>query len=560
MTPPDATTQSPSRGRSARPRAASRSERARLASSSACALLVLALLVLLAIVPAAGATGPTGAARSVDSPAAAQALGALLVAQEAQLTGADGAAGDNFGYSVAISGDTAVVGAPQHDVGANADQGSAYVFVRSGAIWSQRQQLTAVDGTAGDEFGWSVAISGDTVVVGAAYDDVSANANQGSAYVFVRSGDTWSQQQQLTAADGAAFDAFGNSVTITGDAVVVGATNDDVGANANQGSAYVFVRSGAIWSQQQQLTAVDGAAGDFFGTSITISGNTVAVGAPYDGVSANADQGSAYVFVRSGAVWGLQAHLAAADGAANDYFGYSVAISGNTVAVGAIGDDVGANADQGSAYVFVRSGSTWSQQQQLLLPAVDGAVDDYFGTSVTISGDTVAVGAPLHDVGANADQGSAYVFVRSGSTWSQQQQLLPAVDGAVDDYFGTSVAISGDTVAVGAIGDNVAANADQGSAYVFRIAKPGRPAAKAPKRSVRGRTPSFRWSAAAGAAAYEVRIYKGKKLLKKRSGLTKTSWKVTKRLPRQAWLTWKVRARNVAGYGAWSAKLRFRVR
>ena len=555
MAPPDGTTQRSFLGQSARPRHASLTGPATL-TSSLCALLVLALLLLLALVPAAGAAGLTPAGLSSDSPAAAQALGALLVAQEAQLTGADGAADDNFGWSIAISGDTAVVGAPYDQVGANAYQGSAYVFVRSGRIWSQQTQLTAVDGAAGDYFGWSVAISGDTVVVGAPYDDVGANGNQGAAYVFVRSGATWSQQQQLTAADGAAGDNLGTSVTISGNTVAVGAPYDGVGANADQGSAYVFVRSGALWSQQQQLIAVDGAALDYFGWSVAISGDTVVVGAANDDIGATADQGSAYVFVRSGAVWGLQAHVAAADGLAGDYFGNSVAISGDTVVVGAYYDDIGANADQGSAYVFVRSGTAWSQQAQLT--AADGLVFDRFGTSVAISGDTVVAGAPYDDVGANGNQGSAYVFVRSGTIWSQQQ--LTAVDGAAADHFGYSVAIWGDTVPVGANVDDVGANINQGSAYVLRIAKPGRPAAKSPKRSVRGRTPSFRWSAAAGAAAYEVRIYKGKKLLKKQSGIVKTSWKVTKRLPRQAWLTWKVRARNVAGYGAWSAKLRFKVR
>ena len=409
MAPPASTTQRPFLGRSARPRVASLTGGATLASS-VCALLVLSLIVLLALVPAAGAAGPTPAGLSSDSPGAAQALGALLLAQEAQLTAAEGATSDHFGYSVAISGDTAVVGAPFHDVGANVNQGAAYVFVRSGTSWSQQAQLTAADGAANDRFGWPVVISGDTVVVGAPFHDVGANADQGAAYVFVRSGATWSQQRQLTAVDGAADDVFGLSVAISGDTVVVSAPYDDVGADADQGSAYVFVRSGAIWIQQQQLTAVDGAADDYFGSSVAISGDTVVVGAPYDDVGANVNQGSAYVFVRSGAVWGLQAHMAAADGATSDVFGSSLAISGDTVVVGAPYDDVGADADQGSAYVFVRSGAIWSQQQQLT--AVDGAANDYFGYSVAISGDTVAVGAPYHDVGGgNANQGSAYVFV-----------------------------------------------------------------------------------------------------------------------------------------------------
>ena len=517
-------------------------------------LLALAVAALAACI---GVAAPANAGPRTDSPGEAQALRALLASQEAQLVAGDGAADDWFGYSVAISGDTAVVGAPWHDFGANADQGSAYVFVRSGSTWSLQAQLFASNGAADDWFGISVAISGDTAVVGASYDDVGGEVQQGSAYVFVRSGSTWSEQVQLLAGDGSTWDGFGRAVAISGDTAVVGAVTDDVGANADQGSAYVFVRNGSTWGQQAHLTAADGSASDFFGGAVAISGDTAVVGASYDGAGTNDMQGSAYVFMRSGAVWGLQAHLAAADGAWGDLFGMSVAISGDTAVVGASEDDVGANRDQGSAYVFARSGSTWSQQAHLT--AADGASDEWFGWSVGVSGDTAVVGAPRHVVGAKADQGSAYAFARSGSTWSQQAQLS-AVDGAADDWLGMSVAISGDTAVVGAYRNDVGVVADQGSASAFRFAKPGRPTAKSPKGTISGRTPTLRWTRPAGAANYEVRIYKGSKLLKKQTGLVKTSWKCTKRLPRQAWLTWKVRARNVAGYGAWSGKLRFKVR
>jgi hypothetical protein len=236
-------------------------------------------------------------------------------APESKLTAGDGAAYDAFGGSVAINGDTAIVGACYDDVGANSDQGSAYVFVRSGTAWTQQAQLTAGDGAAGDHFGKSVAISGDTAIVGADDADVGANIDQGSAYVFVRSGTAWTQQAQLTAGDGAAGDLFGASVAISGDTAIVGAYDDDVGANSDQGSAYVFVRSGTTWTQQAQLTAGDGAAGDAFGKSVAISGDTAIVGAGYDDVGANSDQGSAYVFVRSGTAWSQQAKLTAGDGA-----------------------------------------------------------------------------------------------------------------------------------------------------------------------------------------------------------------------------------------------------
>ena len=202
------------------------------------------------------------------------------------------------------------------------------------------QKVAASDGAASDLFGVSVAISGDTAVVGAYLDDVVGNAEQGSVYVFVRIGTNWTQQQKLTASDGLAGDNFGISVAVSGDTVVVGAHLDNVGANADQGSTYVFGRSGTVWLQQQKLVASDGAPNDDFGISVAIFGDTVVVGAPLDNVGANADQGSAYVFVRSGTVWS-QEQLVASDGAANDGLGYSVAISGNTVVVGAGGDDGG---------------------------------------------------------------------------------------------------------------------------------------------------------------------------------------------------------------------------
>jgi glutamate synthase domain-containing protein 3 len=326
-------------------------------------------------------------------------------AYEFKLTAGDGAADDYFGYSVAISGDTAVVGAYWDDVGANASQGSAYVFTRSGTTWTEQAQLTASDGAATDHFGCSVAINGDTAVVGAYSDDVGATPSQGSAYVFTRSGTNWTEQAQLTASDGAASDYFGLSVAISGDTAVVGAYMDDVGANStDQGSAYVFTRSGSTWTQQTDLTAGDGAADDHFGYSVAVSGDTAVVGARW----ANSTQGSAYVFTRSGTVWTEQAQLTASDGTAGDHFGHSVAMSGDTAVVGARWDDIGANPNQGSAYVFTRSGTVWTEQAQLT--AGDGAAGDMFGCSVAISADIAVVGAYWNDVGANADQGSAYVY------------------------------------------------------------------------------------------------------------------------------------------------------
>ena len=389
-----------------------------------------------------------------------EAQTADAVGQTAQVTASDGAANDRFGISVAISGDTAIVGASSDDVGANANQGSAYIFVRNGTTWTEQAKLTALDGAAQDFFGVSVSIYGDTAVVGANMDDVGANMNRGSAYVFIRNGTTWTQQAQLIASDGAGGDQFGFSVSISGETVIAGAYLDDVGANSNQGSAYVFVRSGTAWTEQAKLTAADGAVGDGFGYGVSISGNTIIAGASGDDIGANSDQGSAYIFVRNGTTWTEQAKLTASDGAASDQFGISAAVSGETAIVGAIYDDVGANSDQGSAYIFVRNGTTWTEQAKLT--ASDGAADDQFGYGVSIYGGTVSVGAP----GSNVDKGSAYVFVRKGMVWMQQPKLT-ALDGAANDGFGFVTAVSGDKIIVGALSDDVGANTDQGSAYFF---------------------------------------------------------------------------------------------
>jgi hypothetical protein len=365
-------------------------------------------------------------------------------------------------------------------------------------------------------------------------------------------------QQKLTAADAAARDVFGSAVAISGDTVVVGALDDDVGDNTDQGSAYVFVRSGTTWTQQAKLTAADGAAWDGFGNSVAVSGDTAVVGACVDDVGANAYQGSAYVFVRGGTTWTQQAKLVDRNGAAHLFFGSSVAISGGTIAVGAVPlrewMTPGIYQGQSSAYVFERSGTTWSQQQWLT------AADGCFGQSVAISGDTLVVGAWADDVGANAFQGSAYVFERSGTIWSQRQWLT-AADGAARDGFGCSVAISGDTAVVGAPTENIRGKRDRGATYVFAgvTGAPDTPVARSPTQRIRSDTPVFRWSLTGGAATYEVRVFGGSRLIASKSGIARTHWRCSQRLPRGVWLTWKVRGRNAIGWGPWSNRPLFKV-
>jgi prepilin-type N-terminal cleavage/methylation domain-containing protein len=374
----------------------------------------------------------------------------------AKLLAADGAEGDRFGYAIAIDGDTVVVGAYGDD-DKGSDSGSAYVFVRDGGTWTQQAKLVPADGAASDWFGWAVAIDGDTVVVGA-YGDDDKGTNSGSAYVFVRTGGTWTQQAKLVPADGAANDYFGYAVAVDADTIVVGAHYDD-DKGADSGSAYVFTRTGATWTQQAKLTAAGGAAGDWFGWAVAVDGDTVVVGAPDD--ARGAKSGSAYVFVRAGATWTQQAKLLAADGAAGDRFGWAVAVDAGTIVVGALRADDEVR-DSGSAYVFVRTGGTWTQQAKLT--AADGAAYDRFGYAVAVDGDTVVVGAPYDDDKGD-NSGSAYVFVRTGGTWTQQAKLT-AADGAATDWFGRAVAVDADTIVVGVEYDDDK-GIDSGSVWVL---------------------------------------------------------------------------------------------
>ncbi len=378
---------------------------------------------------------------------------------QAKLTASDGAEDDAFGYSVALSGDTALVGAV-YDDDKGKSSGSAYVLVRTGTIWSQQAKLTASDGVASDEFGWSLALSGDTAVVGARLNDTTAK-DAGSAYVFVRTGTAWAEQAKLTASDGAADDHFGYSVALSGDTTLVGAVGHDA-KGSGSGGAYVFVRTGTAWSQQAKLTASDGAAGDQFGSSVALSGDTALVGSIYD----DGNKGSAYVFVVTAnptPAWTEQAKLVASGGAADDQFGCSVALSGDTALVGFIYDD-DKDWNSGSAYVFLRTGTSWAAQTELTAP--DGATNDRFGHSVALSGNVALVGAPGF-LGSTTHTGSAYLSTRAGTTWSPPVKLTP-FDGALRDLFGWSVALDGATALVGSSQDDDNGNGS-GSTYVYAL-------------------------------------------------------------------------------------------
>jgi hypothetical protein len=319
-----------------------------------------------------------------------------------KLRASDGAAYDYFGLSVAIDGNTALVGA-YYDDDKGDYSGSAYIFRFNGSSWVQQAKLLALDGGDHDYFGYSVAIDGNTALVGA-YGDDDKGYQSGSAFIFRFNGSSWVQQAKLLASDGAAWDYFGYSVAIDGNTALVGAYYDD-DKGSGSGSAYIFRFNGSTWVQQAKLLAPDGAASDYFGFSVAIDGNTALVGAYCDD-DKGSDSGSAYVFRFNGASWVQQAKLLALDGGAYDYFGYSVAINGNTVLIGAYGDD-DKGYQSGSAFIFRFNGANWVEETKLLAP--DGAAGDYFGYSVAIEGNTALVGADVDDDKGSAS-GSAYVF------------------------------------------------------------------------------------------------------------------------------------------------------
>jgi hypothetical protein len=460
--------------------------------------------------------------------------------QQAYLKASNVDASDHFGETVAISGDTAIVGASGEDSSANTingnqtnsdatASGAAYVFVRSGSGWTQQAYLKASNCGANDRFGGSVAIDGDTAIVGAEYEDTTA-IDSGAAYVFFRSGGVWTEQAMLKAGNAGNGDRFGYRVAVDGELSVVGAPFESGSANtinggdnndANAaGAAYVFGRAGGIWSQDAYLKPFNTQATDLFGSSVAVSGSTVVVGAVgEDGSAASTvdsenndveSAGAVYAFVSVGpGWWAQQGYLKSSNLDSYDQFGYSVAIDGETLVVGVPKEDGSArivngadnnDADSaGAAYIFLRSGTAWAQQAYLKSTNSEGM--DSFGKSVSISGETVVVGAPFESGGSTVingpdnngafESGAAYAFFRTGTTWTQGAYIKPFNTGA-GDQFGFAVGVSGSSLVVGANEEagsativNGADNNDMssaGAAYVFTfLANPARASLQKPK-------------------------------------------------------------------------------
>lgn len=376
---------------------------------------------------------------------------------ETKLSAPNGQEGDQFGVAVAIQGDIAVVGAPN----AASGTGAAYVFQKTPTGWQFDQQLPA-NPSPGSFFGASVAIDGDRIVVGAPNDE-NVDIGAGAAYVFVHAPGKWTPEAKLIGSENSAFDNFGISVAIKGDTIVCGAFGNSDLNQTEVGSAYVFRRVAGLWNQQQELTASDGASLARFGLSVAMNEDSIAVGADGD-AELGFFSGAVYVFTFDGSNWIQQQKLHAHDAQASASFGFHLAMSGNTIVVGAPQDQVG-NHTLGAAYVFTRGSQGWLQDRKLV--AKDSDTFDGFGLRVAISDDTIAVGS-VFDSDAALSGGAAYVYKRNGqSGWSLQEKLF-ASDAAQNDAFGCAVAVSNNTVLVGALGrSDVAPNA--GAAYVYEF-------------------------------------------------------------------------------------------
>ncbi|MEM6822558.1 MAG: FG-GAP repeat protein [Verrucomicrobiota bacterium] len=418
--------------------------------------------------------------------------------QVKKISAGDGESGDRFGTSVSIDDDTALIGAYRDDDHGNSS-GSAYVFVRSDDIWGQEAKLTAgADGVANDWFGFSVDLDSSKAVIGAPRNDALA----GSVYIFKRNQGVWNREARLAVAGNLSSDRFGWSVGMDGSSALIGATADD-GKENGSGAAYVYVYADESWSLQAKLTANDGRFGYTFGSSISLKNNIALVGSlagtywfsrngnAWDqieridsgtisasisnialgeniafvgdpGDDENGDEsGSVYVYALQVGMWNKAKKLTTGTGTSNDLFGYSVSLDGDTALVGAYGEDDNGSTS-GSAYVLARNGNSWVHEAKLL-PG-DGAPDDWFGFSVSLSGQRALVSAHGND-DAGDDSGSAYLFERVNGIWIEQCKLVTS-DGQSRDYFGRSVSLDDDTALIGAYGDDDNGSGS-GSAYVF---------------------------------------------------------------------------------------------
>lgn len=456
---------------------------------------------------------PSGADTFCDDDACTRALGVTCSTfEQAYIKASNPDTNDKFGHAIALSGDTLAVGAffessnalgidgNQNDNSA-AESGAVYIFVRNGSSWIQQAYIKASNTDADDRFGSAIALDGDTLAIaaeGEASNTTGINGNQGdnsewysgAVYIFIRNGSTWTQQAYIKGSDSDLNDTFGRSISLEGDTLAVGAPFEDSnarGINANpldnsavsSGAAYIFTRSGTIWSQQAYIKSSNSEAGDLFGSVVSLSANTLAVGAPEEdsnvsGIDGNQSDNSAtsagavYVFTRSGTTWSQQAYIKASNCDADDHFGTSLDLDGDTLAIGAIDESSSAaginglqsdnNANSsGAVYVFIRNGTIWSQQAYIKASNTEAV--DWFATDIALDGDILAISARGEDsnaTGVNGNQlssaanfsGAIYLYQRSGFTWNHQAYIKASNTEPFDSV--KALAISGNTLVFGA--------------------------------------------------------------------------------------------------------------
>jgi hypothetical protein len=467
---------------------------------------------------------------------------AAQFAQQAYVKASNTGGNDEFGYAIAVDGDVMAVGAYREDssatgVGGNqgdngaANSGAVYVFRRANGVWAQEAYVKASNSALGDFFGFSVAIAGDTLAVGAYLEDSAATGiggneldnsapDSGAVYVFQRIGGVWGQQAYVKASNTDEGDGFGVSVALANDTLVVGAYLEDSAATGiggdqqddsaeDSGAAYVFTRAGGQWGQTAYVKASNTGETDQFGLRVALSGERFAASAMFEDSAAtgvDGDQlseaatnsGAVYLFAGSGSAWAQEAYVKAANTGAGDQFGIGIALAAETLAVGANQEDSGATgidgdgfddsaANSGAVYVFSTARGFWSQQAYV--KASNTGIGDMFGIRVALAGDVLAVGASNEDsiaTGVNGDQGdngaansgAAYVFVRNATMWTQAAYVKASNTGA-GDLFGLRLALAGSTLVVGApdedsaatgIGGNQGSNGatNSGAVYVLR--------------------------------------------------------------------------------------------
>lgn len=378
---------------------------------------------------------------------------------EQKVTAPDGTANTYFGTAAAVSGPFALIGA----YGDHNYRGAAYIEAKTGSLWTETQKIVADDGLAEDEFGYRVAIQPSQIFVTAYNATIGTNTAQGSAYVFESNFgfDDWTQVQKLTADDGAIFDNFGQSIAIDSNVLVIGANGATIGDQGAQGAAYVFVNDGSSWTQVQKLIADDGDTVDNFGVSAAIGLDTIFIGSPYAAVNGHANQGAVYVFETSASGWTQVDKLTASDGAANDSFGMSMSLDGSTLVIGATGAD-----GHGAAYVFQGfNGTFWKETQKLV--ADDAAPFDNFGDAIGVSGSEVLIAADVATVDGNTSRGAGYLFsTPDGLTWTQTHKFV-ASDGTTDDFLGAAAAYDGETAILSSPHPVINGHAWQGAAYFY---------------------------------------------------------------------------------------------